>query len=174
MHSRVRLAAWCGAGLSVLVAATACLASAANAVTKTSDGWRTVPAPAIPAGTSGALTSIAGQRATGPWTAGFTIGSAKSSCSHPLLAHWNGSGWRAAPLPLGTSQCGRLEAITVLSVRDAWGGRNAVSGKSEPGCSGCESTHRPLEWPSVGSRPYPCRSRIWTGEPLRHSGGCLG
>lgn len=80
--------------------------------------WSQVPSP-DPGRSFDALTAVAADTTKNAWATGFYDKTAASP-SQALALHWNGTAWSAAALPgLGNGNTA-LNAVTVLTARNAW------------------------------------------------------
>jgi hypothetical protein len=82
-----------------------------------SPGWRRIPGPAV----NGGYDAVT---ATGPddaWAAGSEGGSgAPPDHGHPVVVHWNGTGWTRMDLPASTSELTGFTSIVATSATDVW------------------------------------------------------
>ena len=105
--------------------------SASAAAGPATDGWRTVPGPAVAAGASANLTALAMASPSLGWTAGFTLADSVDAPFEPLLGAWDGRRWRPVPVNLAKGASGRLDGLAVKSASDAWAvGTTYLSGDS--------------------------------------------
>jgi hypothetical protein len=109
------------AGAAVIALAVGVTAAAVPPAGAATDGWRTVPAPAVAAGASANLTALAMAGPSLGWASGFTMANANAPFE-PLLAAWIGVAVRSATDAWAVGEAQSTTKPVIRPVIEHWNG----------------------------------------------------